>query len=530
MGQRLYNVFFHTHTVSGIIISAALYVIFFAGSLSFLRDEINAWQRNEPVTDDFFHTADFDRALDSLALEKDLYGRDFSINQHFQEQRLAVSMSPSKDTTAIKSEEKSGRNDFFYLDMEKFSAIDYDTNYSLGEFLYRLHFFAQLNLWGRSGYLLAGFVAFFFLFAILTGIIVHWKKVRSNFYVFRPGAKWKTIWTDAHVGLGVIGLPYQFMFAVTGCYLLLGYAVMLPPVQALFYSDKPQQFAEALQFEDNFSPAFKGEKLASIPSLNDLVQQTHERWPEARFLDLEVKNYGDTGMYVTVHCAPPYEDALLATGYIRYRAQDGKVTEIENPNTTPNYRHGSVSLMKRLHYGDYGGYGMKLIYLVFGFVTCFVIISGVMIWLVARDKKAVALAKRRFNNWLGRIYLSVCLSMYPVTAFTFVVVKCVGESPVGSPKLFIYQVFFWSWLLLSLVLVLRRNLYSINKICLLLGSILAFTVPVCNGIMTGNWLWVSWQQGYTQIFVVDLFWWIMGLTSIAVFFKLSRKATVLDNV
>ena len=523
MGQRLYNVFFHTHTVSGIIISAALYVIFFAGSVSFLRDEINAWQRDEPVTADFFHTADFDRALDSLSSTYDLYGRDLNFNQYFHERRLGVSMSTSKDTTLLSSTGEGGQNAFFYMNMGNFEHVDYDTNYSLGEFLYRLHFFAQLNLWGRSGYLLSGFVAFFFLFAILTGIIVHWKKVRTNFYVFRPGAKWKTIWTDAHVGLGVIGLPYQFMFAVTGCYLMLGYALMLPPVQALFYSDKPEEFAEVLQFGDAFDPAFHGEKLAHVPAVNDLVQQTHERWPDAQFLDLDIKNYGDTNMYVTIHCASPYDEALLATGFIRYRAIDGEVTQFKNPNAAQNYRQGSVNLLKRLHYGDYGGYGVKFIYLILGFVTCFVIISGVMIWLVARDKKAVAPVKRRFNNWLGRIYLSICLSMYPVTAFTFAVVKCFGESAGESPKVFIYQVFFWSWLALSTLLVFNRKLYNINRICLLLGSVLAFAVPLSNGIMTGNWLWVSWEKGYTQIFVVDLFWLLMAVTSSLVLVKLKRK-------
>lgn len=68
------------------------------------------------------------------------------------------------------------------------------------------------------GYYLSGFVAFFFLFAILTGIIVHWKKIVSNFYLFRPMAKLKTLWTDAHTALGVIGFPFQFVYAVTGAF------------------------------------------------------------------------------------------------------------------------------------------------------------------------------------------------------------------------------------------------------------------------------------------------------------------------
>ena len=54
MKNRTYNILFHTHTISGIIISALLYIIFFAGSFSFFRDEIVNWERNDvvKVTDD----------------------------------------------------------------------------------------------------------------------------------------------------------------------------------------------------------------------------------------------------------------------------------------------------------------------------------------------------------------------------------------------------------------------------------------------------------------------------------------------
>jgi uncharacterized iron-regulated membrane protein len=45
MNLRRYNIYFNTHTISGIIICAILYVIFFAGSFSFFKNEINAWQK-----------------------------------------------------------------------------------------------------------------------------------------------------------------------------------------------------------------------------------------------------------------------------------------------------------------------------------------------------------------------------------------------------------------------------------------------------------------------------------------------------
>ncbi|MEL6534418.1 MAG: PepSY-associated TM helix domain-containing protein, partial [Bacteroidota bacterium] len=44
LGNRAYNVLFHTHTVSGIVISFALFVIFYAGAYALFRHEITQWE------------------------------------------------------------------------------------------------------------------------------------------------------------------------------------------------------------------------------------------------------------------------------------------------------------------------------------------------------------------------------------------------------------------------------------------------------------------------------------------------------
>jgi hypothetical protein len=57
----------------------------------------------------------------------------------------------------------------------------------MGEFLFRLHFMAQLNQVpirvgiAPFGYLIAGITAFIFLFALITGLLLHWDKIVSNF-------------------------------------------------------------------------------------------------------------------------------------------------------------------------------------------------------------------------------------------------------------------------------------------------------------------------------------------------------------
>ena len=526
MLKRVYNIMFHTHTISGIIISAALYVIFFTGSISFLRDEIIAWERNEPVTDNYFSEVDFNSLFKSLEKDHELNNRDVSFNQRIEGQVVSTLISPPKIKAEDEGKEvrkKRARRNFFVTNLSTFKTERYEDSYTLGEFFYRLHFFAQLNIIGRSGYVLSGLVAFFFLFAILTGVIVHWKKIISSFYVFRPNSKWKTIWTDAHVSLGIIGLPFQFMFAVTGVYLIVGSTFMLPPIESILYKNDSKEFREAISTEKNIEYKLGGENLEGIVSYNDLIAKTKQKWPNIKINGLQVYNYGDKNMHVKVEGSPYFKDKFLSTGYVTFKAIDGSIADEKDPFAKTSYVESSTNILKRLHFGDYGGYGMKLINFVLGIVTCFVIISGVLIWLVARDKKNVPDYKRKFNSWLVDIYMAICLSIYPMTALIFIVVKCFGDDFEGGKKALIYNVFFYGWLALSILFIIKRDIYFTNKTSLILGSVLGFLVPISNGVVTGNWPWITWQKGYTQIFVMDVFWILLSLSAIAVVFKLKRK-------
>ena len=44
LGPRLYNIFFDTHTVAGITITAGLFIIFYAGAFSLFRHDIYRWE------------------------------------------------------------------------------------------------------------------------------------------------------------------------------------------------------------------------------------------------------------------------------------------------------------------------------------------------------------------------------------------------------------------------------------------------------------------------------------------------------
>lgn len=519
MSNRNYNVFFHTHTVSGIVISVALYIIFFAGAFALLKDEITAWEKGESIKIEHNENIDYDRLVASIKAEGyNLYGRDLRMIMPDAKQEIYVSLGKSQDTTVVNQPDK---NYYFNINANTYKLSEYYAFYSLGELLYRLHFFSQIP---RVGIYLAGFISLFFLFAIVTGVIVHWKKIISNFYVFRPKEKLKTVWTDAHTALGIIGLPFQFVFAVTGCFLCLSALVLLPA--NYLYNNNTKQLSEELR---PMTKTYVMESEAdSMPSIDPFMDKAVAKWDTFEPAQVYIRNYGATNMKFQVDGLLDTNKKFLGNGRLIYDVMSQKLIEEKDPNKN-DYLEGVELTIRRLHYGDYGGLPLKFIYLILAFITCFVIISGVLIWLEARNKKNVPASQKLYNRKVGHIYLAICLSMYPITAFTFIIAKLIPRSLDSARQSILYSIFFLGWLLFSVAFRFTRDNYKINKYSLILGSIFAFLIPLANGITSGNWFWKMYQDGQYAILSIDLFWIVAGLVSVLILKKIKRPVPKIQH-
>ncbi|NWL01230.1 hypothetical protein DM790_10425 [Flavobacterium collinsii] len=515
MNNRHYNIYFHTHTVSGIVISVALFVIFFAGSFSFFRDEIINWERSESTAITREIQLDYNKALKHLDEKYVLHGRNITISKHSNEERVNVYMEGTKDTLAPKKQRDS---QFFYLNPKNFKSFTYEESYSLGELLYRLHFFAQIPY--PVGYYLSGFVALFFLFAVVTGVLLHWNKIVSNFYIFRPKEKLKTLWTDAHTALGMIGLPFQFVYAVTGAFFMIKLLLVAPAVMALYDNDQSKLYKELEYTDPDYK--FENKKLANPFNIDELVAKTKKNWSDFEITRVFIQNYGDVNMHVLVEGELLSHKKFTGIGKVVYRIADGKEIAKKDPISQTSYLDVIKNVLYRIHFGDYGGYALRIVSFLLGIITCFVIISGVMIWLVARQKNNMPEKKRRFNNAVVRIYLAICLSMYPITALAFIGSKIFY--PLSQANLF--RLYFGGWLLLTIFFIIKKNDGFTNKFCLISGSILGFLIPITNGIVSGEWFWTSFMENKIQIFFIDVFWIFLASISLYVAYHLKPKKVV----
>ncbi|SEJ40382.1 Uncharacterized iron-regulated membrane protein [Dyadobacter koreensis] len=534
MDTRKYNIYFHTHTISGIIIAALLYVIFFAGSFSFFKDDISAWQKGKSAVAKTI-TADYNYLFDSLAQHHNLRGRNFDFYVLRQGHGTYVNMSASQDTTISKPKPKKkergrgrrgGDDDsaYFLFYFGDKTPSSYAEGYDMGEFLYRLHFLAQLNQIGINigtpfGYLIAGIVSFMFLFALITGLLLHWDKIKSNFFIFRPWSKWKTVWTDMHTALGVIGFPFQLIYAVTGLVLIVN-VVLISPFSKLLYNGDSEKLYESLQYSRSMNTEYSYQPMASSFDMNAFVTKWQKEIKGGQISRIHIGSYLDQNMQVSMDTKPDPKVSFAGSGFVKVDIASGKVLEQKSLAAGTNYIDWVKGLIYHLHFGDFGGIPLRIVFFVLGLMGCVVITSGIMIWLVARDKTNIPAYKRKFNFWASNVFMAACLSMLPVTAFTFIMLKVLPHVDQSV----IYRVYFYSWLVLGLYFVARRNLPLMNRQTLLFSTVLCFGVPLANGFSTNLWVWNTWKQGAFDILFIDLLFLILALLCAFSYWKVRLQA------
>ena len=523
--KRLYNVFFNTHTVSGIVISVGLYVIFLAGAFALFKMDINNWEINEPEKH-FTIQINYDRLLDEIAKEgHQMYGRDINVRTYENNGKIYVYSNPPANKISTDSLNTLSREDSiqyvhatgrvnYVLNPETYALTTPDGSKGpeqrIGRLLTRLHYFHQIPV---IGLWLAGFVSIIFLFAIITGVIVHWKKIIANFFTFRLKASIKNLWTDAHTALGILGLPFQLMYAVTGTF--FGLSIILVPVAMLVFGDVNKTTEILLPERKTYELLGKsGDQEPVTP----LVEEAFADIPEediTRF-HVMIKSLGDENAHLTTVAHTHTNEDFSGKATATYKLKDGSLVSKESHEDS-SFRTASIVYFLQLHFGNFGGYFLKSIYFLLAVITCFVIISGVMVWLTAREKKAYA-HKAKFNRNVGAIYLGACLGLYPAIALLFIMAKILPLGMEGRFDLINY-VFFGFWLAYTIYALFIKNYFVINKHALVLAGVSGLAIPFINGIITGLWFWKSLNMGYVDSFFVDVAWLCLSLITFTVAFK-----------
>lgn len=498
---RLHNAVFHTHTVSGIVISFALYVIFFCGAVSLYMNEMYRWENPEARFESLDASKiDYDKIKNVVQAKI----KDFDINSQF-------GMAPPTEANPLvlfygTTKNAKGRTERFAtyvnpLTYEVMPANEPKTH--MAHTIYELHYFSQIPIVGMY---LAGLVAFFFLFAIITGVLTHWKNIVNKFYGFTAKGKWKQIWTNSHISLGFIALPFQLVYAVTGALLCLSILLLAPSAFIMFNGDT-SKLLTAVRPESGYKYDPKARQLETQINLNDIYYKVKKANPSSKITYLYSTNF--TKEDGTVSARTDDHKGIAGDGLYIYSAKDGKLLQTINPDKK-SYNTGAFGVLVKLHYANYGGGFIKILYFILAMITCYIIISGVMIWQTARDNSRYTDKQRKFHHRVTKFYLAITLSMFPALALIFLANISVPMNYPNRAEL-VNAIFFLGWLLLTILGLFWNNYRELNRNYIVLGSLLAVLIPMANGLFTNDWLWKTLLNNQIYVYAVDVTWLLIGV-------------------
>ncbi len=368
----------HAHSWLGLIISGLLFVVFFTGSISLFRDEINLWS----ILPHYGISPEVSQQQDWLSpseiMQIAIEGRDFNAKEHLT-LVLPTQERPFYLAYVDVMQEVDGK-DYVQLLIDPVAGklVANAEQFFLADFLYFLHY--KLNLPG--GKYLIGFVTLFFMFALFSGIVIHAPKLFKHFFNYRSDQTKRTKLLDMHNVIGVMSLPYTLMYAISGLIFNLVIIYQIAFALVLYKGDQDALLKDAgfhiVKPEWQNKPWNEQQALTNIDSLVANAAEQYQQMPKY----IRMYNYGDES--AVVHMRGPVGDSMVKEYELGYQATNSQALFASYPGQDNSVTQG-LHLIAELHFGSFAGVDLRVVYFILGLGVCGLILTGNLMWL---DKQA----------------------------------------------------------------------------------------------------------------------------------------------
>lgn len=403
MDSKLLRTFYLIHKWTGIIAGFALFVAFYAGALTMFEDDIKQWQQPAPAVSGQAQTA-----MDAgQALLDHVLANEPSVGQS----RLTLVLGGDAVPTEAYFYDRRGRRHFSAADSVKEDGM---SRSELAEFINELHF--SLAIPWVGGYLM-GLVSLLYALALVSGTFIYWPRLKKELLAFRTGRNAKLFWLDTHNLLGVVSLPFHIVFAWTGAVLSLGLVVLylLDPLafQGRLLEVVPQTLgtlpAEAVDARQ-----------APMLPLRHLRDKALDAARQCGVEDFEIAGAriqfpGRANALIEFHGRTPR--TLGATGAITLSAVGGELSALQIPACRDS-NHAVLTVFNALHFGNFGGYTLKIFYALLGLAGAALFYSGNLLFIESRRKAARA-GQSPLSVGMTKATVGVCLGFCLALAAAF---------------------------------------------------------------------------------------------------------------
>ncbi|MFC3711086.1 PepSY-associated TM helix domain-containing protein [Sphingoaurantiacus capsulatus] len=236
-----------------------------------------------------------------------------------------------------------------------------------------MHFILEMHIdmfLGLPGMLFLGAMGFLFVIAIVSGVVLYAPFMRKlAFGTLRVSRSTRLKWLDYHNLLGIVAVAWMAVVGLTGVINALA-----TPIMQLWQQTELAEMTRAYDGQGALDPAKYG-------SIDKAMAEARQKLPgnNPQFIAFPGGTYSSKHHYaVFFQGDTPLTERLLTPALI-----DAETGAFTDARPMPWYNQ-ALSLSQPLHFGDYGGLPLKILWALLTIFTIIVLGSGIHLWLGKR--------------------------------------------------------------------------------------------------------------------------------------------------
>ena len=253
------------------------------------------------------------------------------------------------------------------LDRTTGAVVGREQGGGITDFLLQLHTDMFLGL---KGELFLGAMGALFVAALVSGTVLYAPFMRKlDFGSVRVSRSRRVRWLDYHNLLGIVALAWMSVVGVTGII-----NALVTPITKWWQADELAEITRAYANREPLPPSRYGSLDAAMAAARTAIPGMNPQ-----FIAFPGGSFSSNHHYaVFFQGATPLTQRLQTTALVD--AETGRLTDAR---PMPWY-FKALSLSRPLHFGDYGGLPLKLLWALLDLFTIMVLGSGLYLWLGRR--------------------------------------------------------------------------------------------------------------------------------------------------
>ena len=474
------------HTWVGVCSGILLFICFFAGGLSIFQHDLSRWGMPQQQVLADVQPQDYNTLIEAVQNQHPSTQKGFTLNLSSQEFHYAP----------ITWTERGGRGDGFNLTQTAYLAsldkqgqlITEKENVSkLGWLIEQLHETAGIpGMLGHHtlGIYVMGIVALLYFLALMSGLILLLPTLVKDYFVIRAGKNKKRFWLDTHNVVGITSLPFHIVISMS---------VVVFAFHDYFY-DSIQHLALKGAAPFATPPAKVIEIKQNHIDVSQILEQVKKVAPEYEVKYIQFSQL-DKPQKANARIAL-YSDTQMLRGanndFMTLNPYHVEHYNHKGINTQTSNGQNFVNALFSLHFGSYGGYGIRWIYLILGLGGAFLFYSGNMLWVETRARKQkrpqdALPTQRKDVIFLANLTIGSCLGSVLAIASSMVIGRfahvITDVSSMNHVYLYSYYLIFVAAIAYSFIIGHQRALMhlllmiAISLLCIPMSSLLAWLLP-----------------------------------------------------